>query len=62
MSVGIPEKRKASDVGGSIRIVLPKWWCRKHGVKRGDWLDIIEQPDGSLLIRPGEPPKRNKEE
>jgi len=64
MMPGMPEKRKASDMGGSLRVVLPKWWCRKHGVTGDSWLDIVEQPDGSLVIRPGQLPesRENKEE
>lgn len=37
----------------SYRLTLPKWWCRKHGVGAGSYLDVSEESDGSLRIALG---------
>lgn len=54
----VAEKRKLMEVGGSYLVALPKWWCRKHSMKAGDYVDIEERDSGVLLVRPGEPPEK----
>lgn len=45
------EKRKVQVTGGSSYIVtLPKEWIKKRGIKKNDVLNLMSQPDGSLLI------------
>ncbi len=53
--------RKIQLTGGSTYIVsLPKNWARRIGIKPGDHVQIIPQPDMSLLIIPKE--EKRKEE
>ncbi len=52
--------RRIQQVGeGTYSITLPKQWVTEKGLKRGDLLAIIEEPDGSLKIQP--PMKMQKE-
>jgi len=52
--------RRIQQVGeGTYSITLPKQWVIEKGLKRGDMLAIIEEPDGSLKIQP--PVKMQKE-
>jgi len=45
--------RKVQLTGGSTYVVsVPKDWARKLGIKPGDYLKVIPQPDMSLLIVP----------
>ena len=45
--------RKVQLTGGStLAISLPKEWARSLNVKDGDYLSIVTQPNGSLLISP----------
>ncbi|MEM2363885.1 MAG: phosphate uptake regulator PhoU [Candidatus Bathyarchaeia archaeon] len=47
------EVRRVQVTGGSTFIVsLPKWWVEDLKLKRGDLLDILPQPDHSLVILP----------
>ena len=48
-----PEIRKVVASDGTFRIVLPKWWCRKHDIEKGEHLEILELRNGDLLIRKG---------
>ena len=45
-------------VRAGLRVVMvpPRLWMRKQDLKPGDWLDMIERPDGVLEIR-----KRNEQ-
>ena len=53
--------RKIQLTGGSTYIVsLPKSWVKSVGLKSGDYVQVIPQPDESLLIVPRE--IRKKEE
>lgn len=47
--------RKVQLTGGSTYVVsLPKNWAKKVGLKPGDYVSLIPQPDSSLLIIPKE--------
>ncbi len=47
------EVRRIQVTGGSTFIVsLPKWWAEDLKLRRGDLLDILPQPDQSLVIIP----------
>ncbi|MEM3897476.1 MAG: AbrB/MazE/SpoVT family DNA-binding domain-containing protein, partial [Nitrososphaerota archaeon] len=48
------ELRKIQITGGSTYIVsLPKNWAESLGLKPGDYVQILMQPDMSLLLIPG---------
>ncbi|MBS7621867.1 AbrB/MazE/SpoVT family DNA-binding domain-containing protein, partial [Candidatus Bathyarchaeota archaeon] len=48
------ELRKIQVTGGSTYIVsLPKDWANSLGLKPGDYVQIVRQPDMSLLLVPG---------
>lgn len=48
------EFRKIQFTGRSSYIVsLPKWWIKKHELKRGDAIALTFNPDGSITIYPG---------
>jgi phosphate uptake regulator len=53
-AVGVPEKRKVSQLGGtSLMVSLPVDWARLMGVKKGD--EVYVYPEGlSLVITPRE--------
>lgn len=49
------ELRKVQVTGGSTYIVsLPKDWAESVGLRPGDYLQIVRQPDMSLLLVPGD--------
>lgn len=49
--------RRVQVTGGSTYIVsLPKSWVKSMGLKPGDYVQIIPQPDNSLLLVPGREP------
>lgn len=42
--------------GGSTYIVsIPKWWADSVGIKQGDLVEMVLQPDSSLLVMPKKP-------
>jgi AbrB family looped-hinge helix DNA binding protein len=48
------ELRRVQITGGSTYIVsLPKDWAENLGLKPGDYIQIVRQPDMSLLLVPG---------
>ncbi|CAB49135.1 phosphate signaling complex PhoU family protein [Pyrococcus abyssi] len=48
------EFRKIQFTGRSSYIVsLPKAWIKEHGLKRGDTVSLVLNPDGSITIFPG---------
>ena len=48
------ELRRVQITGGSTYIVsLPKDWAESLGLKPGDYIQIVRQPDMSLLLIPG---------
>ena len=50
--------RKVQLTGGSTYAVsLPKNWAKAAGIKPGDHVQLIPQPDMSLLIVPGKAKK-----
>ncbi|AAL80265.1 transcriptional regulator [Pyrococcus furiosus DSM 3638] len=50
------EFRKIQFTGRSSYIVsLPKAWIREHGLKQGDLVSLVFNPDGSITIFPGKP-------
>ncbi|RLG05698.1 MAG: phosphate uptake regulator PhoU [Thaumarchaeota archaeon] len=47
--------RKVQLTGGSTYIIsLPKEWANDVGIKPGDYIQVIPQPDQTLLLVPGE--------
>lgn len=47
------EKRRIQLTGGfTYTVSLPKKWAREVGIKHGDYVSLIPQPDMSLLIVP----------
>ena len=47
------DTRKVQKTGGSTLIVsLPKKWVNEIGIKNGDSIGFIQQPDGSMLLSP----------
>lgn len=45
------EYRKVIDLGqGSLIITLPKPWLRRHGVRKGDTLEVLTG-EGELVVR-----------
>ncbi len=47
----VSESRRVQFTGSASFIVtLPKEWCKRVGLKRGDKLSVTEQPDGSLQV------------
>ena len=54
MKPGI-QLRKVQLTGGSTYIIsLPKEWASGVGIKPGDYIQVIPQPDQTLLLVPGE--------
>lgn len=54
MKQGI-QLRKVQLTGGSTYIIsLPKEWASEVGIKPGDYVQVIPQPDQTLLLVPGE--------
>jgi len=54
MKQGI-QLRKVQLTGGSTYIIsLPKEWASDVGIKPGDYIQVIPQPDQTLLLVPGE--------
>ena len=54
MKQGI-QLRKVQLTGGSTYIIsLPKEWASDVGIKPGDYVQVIPQPDQTLLLVPGE--------
>ncbi|AFK21897.1 phosphate uptake regulator PhoU [Pyrococcus sp. ST04] len=50
------EFRKIQFTGRSSYIVsLPKSWVKEHGLKQGDVVSLVINPDGSITIFPGKP-------
>ena len=48
------ESRKLQKTGGSTLIVsLPKKWIKKNNLKTGSEVRLIKQPDGTMIIDPG---------
>ncbi|MCX8193533.1 MAG: phosphate uptake regulator PhoU [Nitrososphaeria archaeon] len=44
--------RRVQQVGeGTFSITLPKQWAKERGLKRGELVAIIEEPDGSLRVQ-----------
>ena len=47
------DTRKVQKTGGSTFIVsLPKKWVNEIGIKNGDSIGFIQQPDGTMLLSP----------
>jgi len=47
------DTRKVQKTGGSTFIVsLPKKWINEIGIKNGDSMGFIQQPDGTMLLSP----------
>ena len=47
------DARKVQKTGGSTLIVsLPKKWVNEIGIKNGDSIGFIQQPDGTMLLSP----------
>jgi phosphate uptake regulator len=47
------DARKVQKTGGSTFIVsLPKKWVNEIGIKKGDSIGFIQQPDGTMLLSP----------
>jgi len=47
------DTRKVQKTGGSTFIVsLPKKWINEIGIKKGDSMGFIQQPDGTMLLSP----------
>ena len=47
------DTRKVQKTGGSTFIVsLPKKWVNEIGIKNGDSIGFMQQPDGSMLLSP----------
>jgi phosphate uptake regulator len=47
------EKRKILALGQSSRVIsLPKIWLKSNNIKKGDWISVLPQSNGSLLIYP----------
>jgi len=47
------DTRKVQKTGGSTLIVsLPKKWVNEIGIKNGDSIGFIQQPDGTMLLSP----------
>lgn len=47
------DARKIQKTGGSTLIVsLPKKWVNEIGIKNGDSIGFIQQPDGTMLLSP----------
>lgn len=50
------EFRKIQFTGRSSYIIsLPKSWVKKYGLKQGDSVPIVVNPDGTITVFPGEP-------
>jgi antitoxin component of MazEF toxin-antitoxin module len=45
-------RRKVMRIGGSLVISLPLWWCRVRDVRPGDYVQLSEDEERSLLVRP----------
>lgn len=43
--------RKIIQSGYSWQLVLPKYWAEMHKLKRGDFLELEIQKDGTLIIK-----------
>jgi hypothetical protein len=46
-------KRSVAQIGERLMIALDKDWCRQHGIKKGDELDVVVVQSGFLVLRPG---------
>jgi antitoxin component of MazEF toxin-antitoxin module len=44
---------KVVQVGNVNYVRVPADWCQEHKIKRGDLLHFYENPDGSIVIKPG---------
>ena len=54
--------RKVQLTGGSTYIIsLPKEWASDVGIKPGDYIQVIPQPDQTLLLVPGEKVEKRSE-
>lgn len=42
--------RRVFKLGDSAGMTLPKRWIDDNNVKRGDYLTVVEEDDGSLKI------------
>jgi hypothetical protein len=45
-------KRSVAQIGERLMIALDKDWCRQHGIKKGDELDIAIVPSGFCVMPP----------
>ena len=44
--------RKLQKIGASLFISLPKTWAKRMQLNQGNALELVEQPDGSLVLYP----------
>ena len=50
------ESRKLQKTGGSTLIVsLPKKWTKEHKLDSGSEVRLLQQPNGTMTIDPGQP-------
>ena len=47
--------------GGTLIVSLPKEWTKRVGLKPGDYVSFISEPDGSLRVLPSTKPIAGKE-
>ena len=47
--------------GGTLIVSLPKEWTKRVGLKPGDYVSFISEPDGSLRVQPSTKPTVEKE-
>lgn len=54
----LAERRKVQQVGkATISVSLPKAWVNRRGIKKGDYVLVSEQLDGSLRLDLDSPPR-----
>jgi len=48
----LSSSRKLQKIGASLFISLPKTWAKRMQLNQGNALELVEQPDGSLVLYP----------
>jgi hypothetical protein len=48
-------KRSVAKVGERLMVALDKDWCREHGIKKGDELDVAVVDNGFCVLAPSPP-------
>lgn len=51
--MGISMKSKLVYVAGTVYLHIPAQYVRDHSLKRGDFVEVREAEDQSLIIMPG---------